>query len=281
MPMMEVDYSQLEVIGQALLSGDKNMCEDVRNKVDFHCKRVAYKYKISYEEALAWCKDEKHPDYKEGKKVRTKIKEFSFQRAYGAGAAAIADSTGMSIDDVKALIEAEEIMYPGVLEFNELVERTVKEDAVAFKDPVRGYNTYRRGWWQSPTGTRYSWRSYDAPAFLQERGIKDSFKPTELKNYPVQGFCGEVVQIILGRLYRHFLSNNNYEGKALLCNTVHDSVWIDCHKDVVMQVARDVKAIMESVPQVLNELYGMEVDVPFPVEIEVGDNMYSKQVVNI
>jgi DNA polymerase-1 len=276
--MMEADYSQLEVIGQGLLSGDENLCTDIRNKVDFHCKRVAAKYKITYEEALKWCKDESHPDFKNGKDARRKAKEFSFQRAYGAGAAAIAEKTGMQIDEIKELIEAEEIMYPGVIRFNDSVEQAVKRTAVPFRDPTRGYRTYRRGWWQAPTGTRYTWRSNDAPKWMQDKGIKDSFKPTEIKNYPVQGTCAEIVQIIIGKLFRHFLIKNNYEGKALLCNQVHDSVWIDVHKDVVKQVAEDVKAIMESVPQVLNELYGMEVNVPFPTEIETGDNLYSKSV---
>jgi len=278
--MMEADYSQLEIIGQAILCKDKNLCEDIRNKVDFHCKRVSVKHGISYEDALAWCKDENHPDFKNGKEERRKAKEFSFQRAYGAGAASIAESTGMSVDEVKDLIEAEEAMYPGVTEFNDVVEQAVKLSAVPFKDPFRGFKTYRRGYWQAPTGTMYTFRSYDAPAFLREKGIEDSFKPTEMKNYPVQGTSGEIVQIILGRLWRHFLSTDNYEGGALLCNTVHDSVWLDVKQELVDQVAHDVKTIMESVPEALFELYGMEVEVPFPVEIEVGDNLYTKHVVH-
>jgi len=279
--MMEVDYSQLEVVVQGLLSGDKNLQEDLRNKIDFHCKRVSAKFGIPYEEALYLCKNEDAPEHKMWKKRRTGVKEFSFQRAYGAGAAAIAYSTGMSIDDVKDLIEAEDRMYPGVTEFNDSVEQTVKRNAVPFKDPMRGFRTFRRGYWQAPTGTKYTFRSYDAPAYLRERGIEDSFMPTEMKNYPIQGTGGEIVQIILGRLWRHFVSNDNYDGMALLCNTVHDCVWFDYQPEIEMELAQDVKRIMESVPEVLEELYGMEVPVPFPVEVEVGDNLYTKQLLHI
>lgn len=279
--MMEVDYSQLEIIGQALLTGDANLIRDIINRVDFHCKRVAVKCGITYEQALDWCKNDKHPDYKAGKVQRTNAKVFSFQRAYGAGATKIAESTGMDVEEVKALIAAEEAMYPGVTEYNNMVAAAVEASAIPFRDPVRGNKVYRRGWFQIPTGTMFTWRSYDAPSFLQKKGIPDTFKPTELKNYPVQGICGEIVQIILGKLYRHFRANDNYGGKALLCNQVHDSVWFDVDVSVQEVVARDVKRIMESVPEVLNELYGMEVPVPFPAEVEVGRNLYSKTVLHL
>jgi hypothetical protein len=81
---------------------------------------------------------------------------------------------------------------------------------------------FRSGWWKSPTGCIYSWRSWDAPAFLKKRGITDTFKPTEMKNFPTQGTGGEFVQGIAGLLWRHFLACDNYGGLALLCNTVHD-----------------------------------------------------------
>lgn len=78
--MLEIDYSQLEVVVQGLLSGDPNLIRDLNSKIDFHCKRVALKHGISYEEAVARCKDENHPEYKFWKGERTKAKNFSFQR---------------------------------------------------------------------------------------------------------------------------------------------------------------------------------------------------------
>jgi len=279
--MIEADYSQLEVVVQGLLSLDKNLCNDLNNKIDFHCKRVAAKFGCTYEEALYRCKDESYEDHKTWKNYRTKCKEFSFQRAYGAGAAAISASTGMSVDDVKDLIEAEEEMYPGVTEFNANVEAQAKATAAPFKDWTRDGRTFRRGFWQAPTGTLYTFRSYDAPSYLQDKGVTESFMPTEMKNYPIQGTGGEIVQIILGKLFRHFISNNRYDNKALMCNTVHDCAWFDSQEDVAMQVCKDVKTIMESVPETLENLYGMDVPVPFPVEVEMGDNLYENQIVHL
>lgn len=279
--MLEIDYSQLEVVVQGLLSEDENLCEDLRNKIDFHCKRVSAKYGCTYEEALYRCKDAEYPDHKVWKKYRTECKEFSFQRAYGAGAAAIAASTGMSVDDVKQLIEAEDMMYPGVSDFNLRVSQEVSRSAEPFKDWGRDGKVYHRGYWQCFTGTRYTFRTYDAQDWQKDKGVIDSFMPTEMKNYPVQGTGGEIVQIVLGRLFRRFIETKNYGGKALLCNTVHDCVWIDFHPDVQEELCKDVKRIMESVPEILQELYGRVVNVPFPVELEVGDNLYNKEVIHI
>jgi DNA polymerase-1 len=282
--MVEADYSQLEVVVQGVLSGDVNLCNDLNNKIDFHCKRVSAQYKIAYEDALHLCKNEDAEDHKLWKTRRTKAKNFSFQRAYGAGASAIAAATGMAFTEVEQLIEAEEQLYPGVTRFNAAVEAAVFASAVPFHgpdedgniDPNTGkvyWRTYRKGEWYSPTRTRYTWRSHNAPDFLRKRGTLDSFKPPELKNYPVQGTGGEFVQAVLGLLMRRFISTNFYDNKAFLVNTVHDCVWIDCHKDVLDQVCCDVKLIMESIPEFYTNRYGMTITVPFPVEVECGPNM--------
>jgi len=271
--MIEADYSQLEVVVQGVLSEDAQLLEDLRNQIDFHCKRVALqpKYGISYEAVKAIIADEDHPDHKMWKERRTNAKIFSFQRAYGAGAPLIAAFTGMSEEEVKELIEADETAYPGVVIFNDRVEVEVKDSADWFYDPVENQN-FRKGYWQAPTGCLYHFRSWPAKDWQKDRGIDESFNPTEMKNYPIQGTGGEIVQGMCGKLWRHFVANDNYGGKALLCNTVHDCVWADSHPDVKDQVAKDLKEIMESVDDWFHQ-FGVEITVPFPVEVEAGPNM--------
>ena len=266
--MLEIDYSQLEVVVQGVLSKDPNLCADLRDGIDFHCKRVAAKMHVTYEEAIDKCKKQKLPEWVN---IRTKCKEFSFQRAYGAGAPKISLTTGIPVEEVKQLIEAEERMYPGVIAYNKRVQDEVSRTARGFYDP-KVEKSYRRGYYTAPTGTRYTFRTYDPPAWKRDQ--VDTFMPTELKNYPVQGTGGEIVQIILGKLWRHLVANNNYDGKVLMCNTVHDCVWFDISDDIKEVAAKELTAIMESVPEVLKELYGMEITVPFPVEAEIGRDLY-------
>ena len=271
--MVEIDYSQLEVVVQGLLSLDKNLIKDLNSNIDFHCKRVALKNSVSYDFALFHCKNEDAPDYPKWKKERTKCKIFSFQRAYGAGAALIADETGMDIEEVKELMEKEDEEYPGVKAFNARVAAEVEATAEPFRDGERGWRVFRRGTFQTPTGTIYKFRSYDAPDFLRRRGVTDTFSPTEMKNYPVQGFGGELVQMVLGQLWRWFVKNDNFGNKAFLINTVHDCVWADTHKDVTDKVVKGMIKIMQAIPHFLKVFFNIDCPVKFPVEAEVGPNM--------
>lgn len=282
--VLEADYSQLEVYGKGALSGDENLLADLRAGIDFHCKRVAAKEKITYEEALYRCKDPSFGGYKEWKQKRTKAKEFSFQRAYGAGAAGIAASTGMAVEDVEELIKLEDEMYPDVAAFDAEVIDTVEQSAWVTSRWERTLEgkpyQVKKGEWISPMGTRYVFRSHEALPFQKKRNIFTAFMPTEMKNYPTQGECGFMVQGMIGRLCRLFLENNNYGGLAFLTNTVHDSVWADAHKSVAVQVARDMKRIMEGIPQWTFECFGWELSIPFPVDVEAGENLYDKHAVD-
>ncbi len=272
--MIEADYSQLEVVTQGVLTGDHNLLNDLRNRIDFHCKRVAIqpKYKITYEEVKSIINDEDHPYHNKWKKIRTAAKIFSFQRAYGAGASLIATFTGMTVDEVKELIAADEKAYPGVVQFNEDVAETVRDNSKSFRDPSNDHGVFRRGYWQSPTGCLYHFRSWPAKDWQLDQGITESFSPTEMKNYPVQGTGGEIVQGMCGLLWRHFVSTDNYGGRALLCNTVHDCVWVDSDDTVREQVASDVVRILEQVPEWFAQ-FDVDCTVPFPVDAEWGPNM--------
>lgn len=279
--MMEFDYSQLEVVVQGVLTEDKQLLEDLNNKIDFHCKRVAQSQGCSYDDALLWCKNEDHPKYTVWSRLRTSAKIFSFQRAYGAGPPTIANATGMTVDEVKELIAGEEAMYPGVKKFYSSVEDAAEDS----KEPIRAqrddgsWGVYHRGYWQGPTGTRYTWRSYDTPKFLQDRGIMDQFAQPEILNYPTQGYGGEFVQAVLGWLIRWLIENDFFGGgmfdpHVILCNTVHDCVWFDCiSEELARQVTPDVVRIMTDIPRRFNERYGMNISVPFPVDGEIGLNM--------
>lgn len=279
--MVEIDYSQLEVVVQGVLTGDAQLCQDLRDRVDFHCKRVSAKHGITYEDAVQWCKKGvSYPALEaagyDGEIERTKCKVFSFQRAYGAGAAKIALTTGMPIGEVEELIENEDLLYPGVVHFNDMVREKVNlsaEPFAAFCDIQQRYRQFRKGYYVAPTGTRYCFRTFHAPDYMQRRGTDQTFSPTQLKNYPVQGTGGEFVQAVLGRLFYWFAANDNFGGRAFLVNTVHDCVWADVEESAVDIVVPGMIKIMESIPEYYNERYGMNINVPFPVEAELGLNM--------
>lgn len=271
--MYEIDYSQLEVVIQGVMSGDANMIADLNRGVDFHCVRVSAKCHITYEEALVYCKDEHNsPDYKKWKAERTACKEFSFQRAYGAGVAALCASTGMSREEVQALIDAENARYPSVAKFYTMITNHLNATATTFYDPEYS-RQFRRGFWKSAEGTIYCWRTYPTSSkFQKARGIEDDFALPEIMNYPIQGGGGMVVQTQSGRVWRElFLPTDNFNGQLLMVNTVHDCVWFDGVASVGDLVIPYIKYVLEDVATSFPEL---NVRVPFPVEAEGGVNMY-------
>lgn len=216
--------------------------------------------------------------------MRTSAKEFSFQRAYGAGVDAVVQSTGMSRADVEALIAAENILYPTVAEFDRRLEQAIAVSRVPSPNKlfIEGVAfTQGQGHWDSPTGTRYLWKEGITPEFMHKHGKYVGFSPTERKNYPVQGFGGEIVQAMCGKVFRYMLENDRFGGKVLLVNTVHDCILLDGDKDIIPTVAKQVQKIMESVPEVFNTAFPeLQIDVPFPCETEVGVDLFHKEVLH-
>jgi DNA polymerase I-like protein with 3'-5' exonuclease and polymerase domains len=269
--LLEADYSQLEVVALAALSGDTKMKQQIKDRVDFHCLRVSLITREPYDVIVRKVKQEKDPNYIA---MRQNAKVFSFQRQYGAGAATIAATTGLPLKEVEALIKAEEEYYPQLAHFYRLIENCVSQmsrsllryqgnsanwtpenvDAVVRTEPLRYFIT--------PTGAKYDFTN-------------DYQSIPKLKNHCVQGFAAELVQLVLGKLCRHFYGTSNYNGRALLVNTVHDSVWIDVHAEIAEEVSSDVKSIMESLPAAVGSIWGgsVPIDVPFEVTIEVGQNL--------
>ena len=264
----EVDFSSLEVNIQAWCSRDPSMIQHVNDGLDFHCLRLAAKTGEDYEYVKQKAKVEKDEWYD---LQRTKAKSFSFQKAYGAGVKAISKSTGMSQEEVQTFMDNEDKLYPNIAKYNAWVARQVEKNAELSDTYVVGCQA-RFGWHVSTTGTkcRYGFTEQEAPDFVSETL---SFSPTQMKNYSIQGEAGNVVATAVGKLWRHFVSNDNYGNRALLCNTVHDCVWLSLAPGMGDVVLSDVERIMTSIPQYYKEAYKVDVPVVFRVESEIGPNM--------
>lgn len=278
--MGEVDFSQLEVIIQGLLSKDPQLLADILDGVCFHCKRAATKLREDYEEVYRKAKVDHVQEYVD---IRQDSKEFSFKKAYGAGVISIAASTGMPIEEVQAYIKAEDEMYSGVVDFNARMTAEINSSRIVTTQTINvkgiDYNL-GRGQFLAPTGKRYVFTEEESPKFLQEprnkkqKPIFVSFNPAKIKNYSVQGTAGEIVLLCLGVLFRKFLANDNFGGKAFLVNTVHDCFWVDAHKDVAVEAIKLVQEVLESANKLFEERYKIDCPVVFRVESEVGKTMY-------
>ena len=99
-----------------------------------------------------------------------------------------------------------------------------------------------------------------------------SFSPTQMKNYPIQGFAtGDIVPEVLGRLYRA-IKEKKLDDKILTIGTVHDSIVLDVEYEYVGVAELLVKDIMERAPEWMMERYGIYIDVPLKADVSIADN---------
>ena len=271
------DFSSLEIYVQAILTHCATLIADLKAGIDLHCMRLALKEHMEYGEVFALCKGDKFDqewDYK-----RTGAKNFSFQRAYGAGAKAIALSTGMAIEEVEALIEAEEKRYPEIKTYFE--KRTLEIKAARrptdrriphpnFPAVICQLGVARV---QTPDNKVYSYLESPSLEFMAKRGEFTSFSPTEIKNYEVQGEGGEWMKAAMWLMVREWYARRNFEGLSLLVNSVHDAAYSDSHAKVYKQAGALMHACMLAASDFMEWYFGWKLPLPVPSDTVWGKSM--------
>lgn len=279
--IIQSDFSSLEVYIQALLTQDPQLLADLKEGLDMHCQRVANKYKIPYNEAVRLCKVDEVGEWPERRK---NCKEFSFQRAYGAGAAAIAKTTKMPLEDVEELIAEEAKRYARVEEFYEEVTEAINASRVPTEtwvthSEIRGLRIQLgRGFYRTPDGKKYTYQEHESPAYRIKRGHPEaSFSPPEIKNYIVQGTGAEFAKAAMWLVVRAFYRRRNFNGRAVLVNQVHDAIYLDASAEVAREAAALLHACMEEASNYMEYKFEWEVEVPVPSESSFGKTMYKEQ----
>ena len=281
--ILEADYSALEVVTLAAFSRDKNLIKALLDNIDMHCMRLSQQLGEDYLVVLKKCKDENHPEHAEYSRMRTDIKPKAFAYQYGATAHGIAFATGCTVAEAQAFIDTEKALFPEVESFfDNDITPAVNSKITRHREEVDGqFRSYGTGVWQSWGGTTYEFRQW--PKTIWAEGKKQQimdFKPTQIRNYPIQGESGFFVQGICGKVFRALLERDFFrrDGVQLvyIINTVHDAIYLDMHKSVLDEVAALVKQVMESLPEYFSKKYGYPLDVPFPAAVEFGASMFQK-----
>jgi DNA polymerase-1 len=279
------DFSSLEVYIQAILTGSVNLIADLRKGLDLHCVRLAAKEHMEYEDVLKLCKGYVdslgvyQPAVDEWDYKRTGAKVFSFQRAYGAGAATIAKATGMPLSEVEALIAAEQARYPEIDAYFEARTDQIKRSRVPtdrrvpHPDMPAVIVQLGKGTVTTPDGKRYTYMESPSPKFAAKRGEFASFSPTEIKNYEVQGGGGEWMKAAMWLAVREFYRTRNFGGLALLVNTVHDALYWDMQEAVRFESGVCVAACMEAASDFMSWWFSWDIPLPVPTDTVYGANM--------
>lgn len=286
--IIQSDFTSLEIYVQAALTQCTQLIEDLRLGLDMHSLRAEQAWGKAegkdYAYIVAAAKDDTHPEHGKWKKLRSAAKGMSFARAYGAGVAKIVDSTGMSVEDVEALIAAEATRYPEIDAYVESVTQQIKANRVPTSrfcqhPDVPGLQCQLgRSHYTTPDGKLYSYSESPSPKFIAERpasrgGTAQSFSPTEIKNYVVQGTGGEVAKAAMYLAVRAFYRKGNFGDKALLVNMCHDALYVDSAVDIHLEAAAMLEAAMLEATVYMEYTFGWKQPLQLPCETKVGSNM--------
>lgn len=256
--IVEADFSQLEVVYLAHATKDPQLIADILAGIDTHRVRAAELFGI--------------PESSVTNEQRRIAKSFAFALQYGAGPKTMAKNTGTNIELAKGFIRNYYSRYPLVKQWQDRIEAAVHHNSFGTTEKSALGFPVKKSKIQSETGRIYTFKETDAPEFMHERGVYTSFKPTEIKNYPIQGGAtGDIVPMVLGAIHR-WLVNNSYTDKAKMIATVHDSIVLDIHNSMLYTICYGVKRIMESAPALYKENFGAEFNLPLKIEIKYGPN---------
>lgn len=209
--LMEIDFKQLEMVGVAAIAQDQQLIDDLNNGVDVHFEtgKSVMNWKIPADMNT---------------KDRTIVKNVNFGILYGGGANGLATQTGQPIPLIKQLIASFYKRYPRIkvwqAEFYTAVTKNLKPAGF-----INGEQVYDSEVVLAQSKRRFYFKESKSPKWLAKiTGRGYSFKPTETKNYPIQGFAGgDIVMSALTRLHRRLWSVPFTE----IVMTVHDSILVD------------------------------------------------------
>lgn len=294
--IVEVDYSALEVVMLCAMTGDTDLLKLLLAGTDMHCYRLAFKLGEPYEDVLrkaVTAHDPDSPDFdpseenKRYKQMRTDIKPLSFADQYGASAEGIAFTTGCTVEFAQEFQDNEAKMFPISRGYRSVIAKEVERTGMVGDRPSGihremaddgTWRVYRRGHFQGPSGTCYSFRQ--KPTFDKvTRQRPMMYKATEMANYPFQGESGFLMSSAMGQIVRHMIKMDWYNNQVRLINNVHDAAYLDAaNAEVGRTAALAVKECMEAAPKRLASIFPAFAigHVPFPAAAEMGTSMYDK-----
>lgn len=266
----QADFTSLEMYVAQWLSQDKGLADVLQAGKDIHCLTVSVTKGIPYEEVMA----RKEAGDPEIKRLRQEAKEPRFAMTYGAGAKKIAWSTGLPVEDVQAIMDADKEMFPGYYEFIDRLmshlKGTLRPTGELRVHPMDPRKRWQPGiaTWESPYGLTFGWEAEPSPEFALDKGITEGIKPTKVKNYAVQG-TGSSANKAAGVAAFLYLKMHPELSGILPIAPVHDANYWDIPQPLIREGTHLLQACMMSCNHTLKAL-GLDTTVAVPAVTTYG-----------
>lgn len=243
--LVKADFKQLQMCGAAMLSGDKQLTEDINFGRDVHYETGKM--------VFGWKKPEDMT--KEDRRI---VKNVNFGLLFGGKAAGLAKQTGVDKKVAQQCIDAFYERYPRVKEWVDTNIHMVEAIAVPAEGEFINGDQVREAFLKTPAGRILRFVEHEVPAWVARktgRGI--GFSPNEIANYPVQAYCDGDIALT----YLAILSTTPGDRHYTPINFVHDSVWV---------LTSDVEKCKVQLQSALDELNDkMKLSVPLKLDFTV------------
>ena len=262
--IVDADFSQLEVIGAAILSRDPALKSDIVSGLDMHRKRASDLFRKLESDITD---DE-----------RRQAKALSFMLQYGAGAPHMSEQTGLDVGLCRDFIDQYYSRYRTLKAWQDDVRKEVHAGRYPTRAITPGGLPRGASKWNSITGRIYTFKEHDSPTWMK---TGTGFSPTQIKNFPVQGFAtGDIMAIYRAMLFDETRDSTMFLRKVLPINSVHDSIMYDVEsggdllklKSVLLNCA---KLLPTALANHGVDPFGMT----FPMEIKAGPNWGEMKVI--
>ncbi len=231
--LLSCDYSQLDLRMAAHLSGDPAMSGAFKKGEDIHTRTAAGVFHVV-------------PD-KVTPNMRRQAKVLNFGVLYGMGLLGFQRAAGVSRDEARAFIDNYNKEFAGLAKYLEKVKEQARKD---------GYVATLFG------------RRRPIPEILSTMPMLRAGAERMAINMPIQGTSADLIKLAMIGVQK--LIDKKYSDKVRMLLQVHDELLFEVKHDMVGDVSREIKEIMESAHH-----FG----VPIVVDAKSGDNWAEMSVV--
>lgn len=225
--LVSADYSQIELRVVAHLSGDEALLEAFHNDRDIHATTAAFIFRVAPEEVT--------------QAMRTVAKAVNFGIIYGMGPQALAQNTGLPIEEAGRFMKEHRQTYPGLYAYIEESLAAARE--AGYVETVLGRKRMIAGIGSTEPATR-------------------SAAERMAVNTPVQGSAADIIKLAMLEISREAKARGLRGGMVI---QVHDELLVDCPRSeeaVFKDLVRDRMA------------HAYELRVPLKVEVGSGRNWF-------
>ncbi len=223
------DYSQIELRLLAHLSGDKKLRKAFQEGVDIHKVTASQVFNMPLEEVT--------------ETMRRAGKILNFGIIYGMGPKALSSISGIPAEKAKNFIEEYFRDFPAVRDW----QNRMKNEARTF-GYIKNENGRRR-WFLNALSV-----SPQAEAEIDRTAI----------NMPIQSLGADILKLAMIETFKKLKERGWLGSKAKLVLTIHDELLFEVSDDILKEVTREVKEIMERI---------YKLSVPLQVEVKSGKNL--------